>query len=114
MLFRSLGLMGVGVAPLAIGLPEWLFALSCIVAGVVMAPALIMQAMLVAKTSRPEHSAEAFTWATTCLLAGIGIGLALGGQWLELTRSPSVFAAAAAIAFGAAALALPMVRPRPG
>jgi len=110
----TLGLMGVGVAPLAMGLPEWLFALYCIVAGVVMAPALIMQAMLVAKTSRPEYSAEAFTWSTTCLLAGVGIGLTLGGQLLEFTRSPSVFAAAAAIAVGAAALALPMVKPRPG
>jgi len=110
----TLGLMGAGVAPLAMGLPEWLFALYCIVAGVVMAPALIMQAMLVAKTSRPEYSAEAFTWSTTCLLAGVGIGLTLGGQMLEFTRSPSVFAAAAAIAVSAAALALPLVKPRPG
>ncbi len=110
----TLGLMGVGVAPLAMGLPEWLFALYCVVAGVVMAPALIMQTMLVAKTSHPEHSAEAFTWSTTCLLAGVGIGLTLGGQLLEFTRSPSVFATAAAIAVGAAALALPMVKPRPG
>ncbi len=110
----TLGLMGVGVAPLAMGLPEWLFALYCVVAGVVMAPALIMQTMLVAKTSHPEYSAEAFTWSTTCLLAGVGIGLTLGGQLLEFTRSPSVFATAAAIAVGAAALALPMVKPRPG
>ena len=110
----TLGLMGVGVAPLAMGLPEWLFALYCVVAGVVMAPALIMQTMLVAKTSHPEYSAEAFTWSTTCLLAGVGIGLTLGGQLLEFTRSPSVFATAAAIAVGAAALALPMVKSRPG
>ena len=110
----TLGLMGVGIAPLAMGLPEWLFALYCVVAGVVMAPALIMQTMLVAKTSHPEYSAEAFTWSTTCLLAGVGIGLTLGGQLLEFTRSPSVFATAAAIAVGAAALALPMVKSRPG
>ena len=108
----TLALMGFGVAPLALGMPEWLFALYCVVAGVVMAPALIMQAMLVAKTSRPEHSAEAFTWSATGLLAGVGVGLTLGGQLLEFTGSPAVFAAAAAIAVLAAVLALPMIRPR--
>jgi len=108
----TLALMGLGVAPLAIGLPEWLFAPYCVVAGVAMAPALIMQAMLVAKTSQPEHSAEAFTWSATGLLAGVGLGLTLGGLLLEFTRSPTVFAAAAAIAVLAAVLALPMIRPR--
>jgi MFS family permease len=106
----TLALMGAGVAPLAFGLPEWLFAIWCVVAGIVMAPALIMQSMLVAKTSRPEHSAEAFTWSATSLLSGVGIGLTLGGQILEYAPSPVVFAAAAAIAICAAALALPLVR----
>jgi len=68
--------------------------------------------MLVAKTSQPEHSAEAFTWSATGLLAGIGLGLTMGGLLLEFTRSPTVFAAAAAIAVLAAVLALPMIRPR--
>ena len=106
----TLALMGAGVAPLAFAMPEWLFAIWCVVAGIVMAPALIMQSMLVAKTSRPEHSAEAFTWSATSLLSGVGIGLTLGGQILEFAPSPVAFAAAAAIAICAGALALPLVR----
>jgi predicted MFS family arabinose efflux permease len=75
-----------------------------------MAPALIMQSMLVAKNSRPEHSTEAFTWSSTSLLAGVGLGLTLGGALLELAASPAVFAAAAALSLGAGGLALVLVR----
>jgi MFS family permease len=101
----TLALMGLGVVPLALARSEWLFSLWCLLAGVAMAPALIMQSMLVAKTARPEHSTEAFTWSATGLLAGVGIGLAAGGQLLEVARSPVVFGAAAAVSLAAAALA---------
>jgi len=106
----TLALMGLGIAPLALALPAWLWALWCAIAGIVMAPALIMQSMLVARASRPEHSTEAFTWSATGLLAGVGCGLALGGQLLESARSPAVFAAAGAVSLLAAALALRFVR----
>jgi MFS family permease len=106
----TLALMGAGVAPLALALPEWLFALWCVFAGIVMAPALIMQSMLVARTARPEHTAEAFTWSATGLLAGVSAGLTLGGALLELARSPAAFAAAAAVSILAGALALRLVR----
>lgn len=101
-----LALMGLGIAPLALALPQWAFTLWCAVAGIVMAPALIMQSMLVAKTARAEHSTAAFTWSASCLLSGVGVGLAVGGQFLEQARSPAVFVAAAAASLGAAAFAL--------
>ena len=41
------------------------------IAGVVMAPALIIQSMLVAKTARAEQMTEAFTWSTSALLAEV-------------------------------------------
>jgi predicted MFS family arabinose efflux permease len=78
-----------------------------------MSPALIMQAMLVAKLSRPEHSTEAFTWSATALLTGVGMGLTLGGWLLELARSPWTLAAAALLSLAAGALAVRLVR-RPG
>ena len=64
------------------------------IAGVVMAPALIIQSMLMAKTVRAEHSTEAFTWAASALLAGVGIGLAAGGGLLEVFRSGAALLAA--------------------
>ena len=108
----TLVLMGLGVAPLLLPLPAWAFALWCVIAGIVMAPALIMQAMLVAKIARPEHSTEAFTWSATGLLAGVGLGLTAGGALLEYLPSPAVFAAAAAVSVAAGVLALWLVRVR--
>jgi hypothetical protein len=110
--------MGLGVAPLALlssqqfslQFPVWAFGLWCIAAGIVMAPALIMQAMLVAKIARAAHSTEAFTWSSTSLLAGVGLGLTGGGMLLEYARSPAVFAAAAMISLAAGALALRLVK----
>lgn len=109
----TLMLMGLGLAPLALFPVLWGFALWCVIAGIVMAPALIMQAILVARIARPEHSTEAFTWSTTSLLAGVGLGLAGGGALLEYFRSPAAFGAAAAISIAAGLLALLLVRARP-
>lgn len=107
-----LGLMGLGVAPLALLSPSWAFGLWCLAAGVAMAPALIMQSMLVAGNSRPEYSTEAFTWSSTGLLAGVGLGLTLGGGLLEHSKSSAVFAAAALLSVAAGLLALLLVRTR--
>jgi hypothetical protein len=106
----TLALMGSGVAPLAVLTPVWAFGVWCVAAGIVMAPALIMQAMLVAKIARIQHSTEAFTWSSTGLLAGVGFGLTAGGALLEHARSPTVFASAAAVSIAASLLALRLVR----
>jgi len=102
--------MGLGIAPLALLASAWAFGLWCLAAGIAMAPALIMQAMLVAKGARPEHSTEAFTWSATGLLAGVGLGLASGGVLLEYAKSPAAFAAAAGLSIFAGVLALKLVR----
>ena len=107
-----LAAMGLGVAPLGLLSSPWSFGLWCLAAGIPMAPALIMQSMLVAKSSRPEHSTEAFTWSSTGLLAGVGLGLTAGGALLEYEKSPAVFAAAAALSIGAGLAALWLVKVR--
>ncbi len=101
-----LALMGAGLMVLVLPWDPWPFAALSTFAGVVMAPALIIQSMLVATTSRQGHMTEAFTWSASALLAGIGVGMALGGLLLEYFRSPAVFAAGAAAALVAAAGAL--------
>ena len=94
--------MGLGIAPLAGITTPWLFALFAVIAGIVMAPALTIQAMLVARSALPEHSTEAFTWSATALLAGLGLGVAAGGALLESGTSRLVLGAAtgAAVAGG--------------
>src|SRR4051812_30361667 len=98
----TLALMAAGLAALALRWPPWVFGFWCVVAGVVMAPALIIQSMLIAKATRAERSTEAFTWSTSALLSGVGLGLAAGGGLLELFDARAPFAAAAATALLAA------------
>lgn len=108
----ALALMGAGLAVLALRWNPWMFGFWCILAGVIMAPALIMQAMLVARIAPPEHSTEAFTWSTSALLSGVGLGLAAGGGLLEISDSKAAFAAAALMALGASLAASLGLRPR--
>ena len=100
-----LGLMGAGLLVLALPWAPWTFAFLSLLAGVVMAPALIIQSMLVARTARPEHITEAFTWSASALLCGVGIGMAAGGGLLEYFSSAAVLATGAAAALAAAVAA---------
>ena len=100
-----LTLMGIGLALLSAPSHPLVFAALGFAAGVVMAPVLIVQSMLVAKSVRPEHTAEAFTWSASALLAGVGLGLAAGGMLLEIYRSNAALAAGAGSALLAALLA---------
>jgi MFS family permease len=105
----TLALMGAGILPLASLVGIWEFAVFAVLAGVVMAPALAMQSMLVATTAPPDASAEAFTWSATGLLTGIGLGFAAGGTILQAAGSATVFVAASVaclVGAGAAYLGL--------
>lgn len=98
----ALALTAAGLALLALPWQPWTLAAWSVVAGIAIAPALIIQSMLVTKTARPEHSTEAFTWTTSALLAGVGIGLAVGGALLERFPAQAALAAGAGTALLAA------------
>jgi predicted MFS family arabinose efflux permease len=101
----SLGLMGLGIAPLALVSQTVPFALWCVIAGIAMTPTLIIQATLVVKSVRAEHATEGFTWSATALLAGVGIGLAAGGLLLEHGAVSTLFAVATIVSIAAALMA---------
>lgn len=105
-----LALMGAGLAFLSLAAHPIAFAALGAVAGLVMAPVLIVQSMLVAKSVRSEHAAEAFTWSASALLAGVGIGVGAGGALLEVSRSNAALMAAAASALLAALLARALLK----
>lgn len=102
----ALAIMALGLGVLALPWHPGLFAIWAALAGIAMAPALIIQSMIAAKISRAEHATEAFTWVTSALLAGVGIGLAAGGVLLEIFPSSAALAAGACAALLAALLAL--------
>jgi len=106
----TLWLLGAGVALLAVPMNAWLFAFVSVFAGVVMAPTLTIQSMLVARIASPEHATEAFTWSSTGLLAGVGIGMASGGWLVERWGSGAAFIAGAVVAMCAGLLAVAWMR----
>ncbi len=102
----TLAIMGAGLLLLAAPWSQLTFSVLCVFAGIVMAPALIIQSMLVAKIAKPEHTTEAFTWSSSALLAGVGLGMAFGGVLVESWHAPASFATAGTAALVAAAGAL--------
>jgi MFS family permease len=109
-LATALSLMALGLGLLALRWDPWAFAAWCVLAGIAMAPGLIIQSMLAARIARPEHATEAFTWTTSALLAGVGIGLAAGGALLEVFPAQAAFGAAAVAALIAGAGARVLLR----
>ena len=107
-----LAVMGAGLSVLALEWGRWAFAGLSFMAGVVMAPALIIQSMMVAKTVRAAYTTEAFTWSTSALLTGVGIGLACGGMLMESLPYRAAFAAAGVTATAAALGVLLLLKKR--
>jgi MFS family permease len=106
----TLWVLGAGVALLAVPMNAWMFAIVSIAAGIVMAPTLTIQSMLVARIAAPEHLTEAFTWSSTGLLAGVGIGMAGGGWLIERWSSGAALIAGAIVAVSAGTLAAAWLR----
>jgi MFS family permease len=104
----ALAIMGASIAPMAFIANPWLLSLMAVVSGVTMAPPLIIQSTMVAKTMPTSQMAEAFTWVTTAMLCGVGIGFALGGAVAEAQGAGAVFLLATGITvlMGAAARAI--------
>lgn len=107
-----LSLMGGGIALLGAIAEPWLFASFSVIAGIVMAPALIIQSMLVAKIARPIQLTEAFTWSSTALLAGVSAGIAFAGSILDHSPASTVFVTAGVASIIAAGLAIALLRVR--
>lgn len=102
----------VALAPIS-SLP--LFAAAVVLAAAPMAPVIAANSVLVVQVAPNERIAEAFTWASTALLAGISAGTAAGGILVERYSPATALFAAAAATLLAAAVAYPVARrlPRP-
>ena len=105
----ALLIMGVSIVPMAAISNPWLMAAMAVVSGITMAPPLIIQSTLVAKTMPTPQMAEAFTWVTTAMLCGVGLGFAFGGAAAEAQGAGAVFALAAGITVAMSAAARGML-----
>lgn len=68
-----------------------LFAVAAFLAGMCIAPALTAQTMLVARMAPAKYATEAFTWSSTFIVSGLGMGMAVGGTLIERFGMASPF-----------------------
>jgi len=86
----------------------WLFAVLAFACGLLIAPSLTALTLLVTRRAPERYATEAFTWLSTCVVIGIGAGMAAAGQLVEAAGAWAAFAAAAAACFVATLLSLPL------
>jgi MFS family permease len=73
--------------------PGWLL-LCAFLAGMLVAPSLTVLTMMITRYAQERYTAEAFTWSSTCIVSGIGAGMALGGALGERFGVIAIFALA--------------------
>jgi predicted MFS family arabinose efflux permease len=108
-----LALMAGGLVALAPIPSVPLFAAVVVPAAAPMAPVIAANSVLVLRAAPKERVAEAFTWASTALLAGISAGTAAGGTLVERYSPAVTLLAAAAATLLAAVVAYPAARRLP-
>ncbi|MBL8523468.1 MAG: MFS transporter [Betaproteobacteria bacterium] len=87
-----------------------LFALIAFTAGLAIAPALTAQTLLVTRIAPARYATEAFTWSSTFIVTGLGIGMAAGGTLSETVHPKSPFIVAGAVVTLMSLLSLMMPR----
>ncbi|MDR2017023.1 MAG: MFS transporter, partial [Burkholderiales bacterium] len=70
--------------------PGW-FLLLATLSGMAVAPSLTALTLLTSRYTPERYTAEAFTWSSTCVVSGLGAGMALGGALGEKFGVPTIF-----------------------
>ena len=107
-------ILALMIGPLALQalLPgTFVLALLAFAAGLLIAPALTVVMLLVSARAPAHYATEAFTWATSCIVAGIGAGAALGGRLVD-SHGPAAPFLVAATSVALAAIASGLGRRR--
>jgi predicted MFS family arabinose efflux permease len=107
---RLLLLLAIPFGAHALANSAWILAPLALVAGLMIAPALTALSLLVTQYAPARYATEAFTWMSTCIVSGVGAGMAVGGQLIEAVGPWGAFACAAAAGVVAAAISLSLQR----
>lgn len=110
---RLLLLLAVPFGAHALATSAWVLAPLAFIAGLMIAPALTAVSLLVTQHAPVRYATEAFTWLSTCIVSGVGVGMAFGGQLLEAGGPAACFACAALAAVLAAGVSLSLQRRAP-
>jgi MFS family permease len=77
-----------------------------LVAGLMIAPSMTAVAMIVSMQAPAKYATEAFTWSSTAIVTGIGVGMAISGALAERVGPSSPFAFTALAVATASVLSL--------
>jgi MFS family permease len=102
----AMGLMAIPLFAHALWLQPWVFAGVAFFAGALIAPSITAQSVLVSRLAPARYATEAFTWSSTFIVSGIGMGVAVGGWMVETSGLRSAFAAGGVIMTAMALLML--------
>ena len=105
-LSRFLLAMAIPLGAQALVSSAWLFAPLAFTTGLLIAPSLTVLTLLVTRRAPARYATEAFTWMSTCVLTGIGAGMAAAGQLVEAAGVSAAFAVAATACLVATLLSL--------
>jgi MFS family permease len=107
---RLLLIMAVPFSAHALVTSAWILAPLALLAGLCIAPALTALSLLVTQYAPARYATEAFTWMSTCIVIGVGAGMAVGGQIVDAVGPWAAFACAAGAGVVAAIVSLPLPR----
>jgi len=96
---RMLG-VAIGLSLAIVSLNFWWLALTMLIAGVGIAPALAVMFAIVSASVKFSETAEAYGWVGTGQLIGAAIGSAIAGFVIDASGAPGAFVVAAAFAIG--------------
>ncbi|MEQ1518155.1 MAG: MFS transporter [Usitatibacteraceae bacterium] len=88
------------------------FAIIAFIAGTLIAPGLTAQTMLITRIAPDKYATEAFTWSSTFIVSGIGVGMAAGGAVAEMVNVKTPFLIGAIVLAGMSLAAL-LLQPKP-
>jgi predicted MFS family arabinose efflux permease len=108
---RLLVAFGVLLGAHAFAHSPWVLGVLAFGAGLTIAPALTVLSLLVTQQAPARYATEAFTWMSTCIVVGVGAGMAVGGQLVEAVGPWATFGCGGAASLIAAFIAFPL-RPR--
>jgi len=111
-LAAAMGLMAVPLYLHALVLEPIVFGCVAFLAGALIAPSITAQSVLVSRFAPPKYATEAFTWSSTFIVSGLGVGMAAGGALVETAGVRSAFAAGGTIVVAMALVVLVALRPK--
>lgn len=106
-------LMAALAVPIALHLPvasPWVMLPLAFAGGAMITPSMTSVSLLVSTLAPARYTTEAFTWSSTSIVTGVGVGMAAGGGLVERFGPNGAFALATTAALTGAMIALSLRR----